>query len=158
MIYWLEEQQTALGFKLTARARKRRAELDVVAYSETLPTGMSIVPFERLRIDRQDLDGSQGANRGQVDFHVVDAENDRQAIQAWITATAGSPHTVKAYRKEGERLLLWAVVEQQKPLSSLNLDDCTRYLVVPAKTPQGRRRKGFAVEIAGVKLTGRSQF
>ena len=119
---------------------------------------MSIVPFERLRIDRQDLDGSQGANRGQVDFHVVDAENDRQAIQAWITATAGSPHTVKAYRKEGERLLLWAVVEQQKPLSSLNLDDCTRYLVVPAKTPQGRRRKGFAVEIAGVKLTGRSQF
>ncbi|MEO6022710.1 MAG: hypothetical protein ABIP64_06280 [Burkholderiales bacterium] len=48
----------------------RRRELDIATYTGSLLTGMAIVPFERLRIERTDLDGSQGVNRDQVDFGV----------------------------------------------------------------------------------------
>jgi site-specific recombinase XerD len=36
-------------------------------------------------------------------------------------------HTQRAYRKEGERFLLWAVVERRKPLSSMTTEDCAAY-------------------------------
>jgi site-specific recombinase XerD len=36
-------------------------------------------------------------------------------------------NTQRAYRKEAERLLLWAIVERKKPLSSLTNEDCTAY-------------------------------
>jgi site-specific recombinase XerD len=39
---------------------------------------------------------------------------------------AGS-HTWRAYRKEAERFLLWAVMARRKPLSSLDGDDCVAY-------------------------------
>jgi site-specific recombinase XerD len=36
-------------------------------------------------------------------------------------------NTQRAYRKEAERLLIWAIVERKKPLSSLTTEDCTAY-------------------------------
>ena len=36
--------------------------------------------------------------------------------------------TYQAYKKELERLLLWAVLERGKPISSLNTDDCRAYI------------------------------
>ena len=48
-------------------------------------------------------------------------------------------HTQRAYRKEGERFLLWAVVERRKPLSSMTTEDCAAYRafsdVAPALHP-----------------------
>ena len=48
----------------------RRRELDIATYTGSLPTGMAIVPLERLRIELTGVDGSQGVNRDQVDFGV----------------------------------------------------------------------------------------
>ena len=36
-------------------------------------------------------------------------------------------HTQRAYRKEAERFLLWAIVHKGKALSSMNNEDCIEY-------------------------------
>lgn len=48
-------------------------------------------------------------------------------------------HTQRSYRKEAERLLLWAILERRKPLSSLTAEDCTAYRDFLAD-PQPRSR------------------
>lgn len=36
-------------------------------------------------------------------------------------------HTQRAYLKEAERFLLWAIVQHKKSLSSMTLEDCEAY-------------------------------
>jgi site-specific recombinase XerD len=48
-------------------------------------------------------------------------------------------HTQRAYRKEAERFMLWALVERRKPLSSMNTEDCIAYRDFIAD-PQPRAR------------------
>ncbi|NHL69177.1 tyrosine-type recombinase/integrase [Burkholderia ambifaria] len=73
-----------------------------------------------------DLDGSKGRFRAPPDTCGLTATNDYQAIEAWLALHEG-PHTVRAYRREAERLLLWAIVERRQPLSSLTTDDAIAY-------------------------------
>jgi len=73
-----------------------------------------------------DLDGSQGRFRAPRDTCGLAATNDYQAIEAWLALHDGV-HTVRAYRREAERLLLWAIVERRQPLSSLTTDDAITY-------------------------------
>lgn len=101
--------------ELTARARAL-----VAADAAT-----EIQPLERQRTS-EDLDGSRGRNRAPKDTCVLDADNDLAAIQAWLQLHE-SPATRRAYRKEAERLLLWAVVQLGKPLSSLTTEDAIAY-------------------------------
>ncbi|KVK97036.1 phage integrase family protein [Burkholderia ubonensis] len=72
------------------------------------------------------LDGSQGRFRAPHDMCGLAATNDYQAIEAWL-ALHEAVHTVRAYRREAERLLLWAIVERRSPLSSLTTDDAIAY-------------------------------
>jgi site-specific recombinase XerD len=48
-------------------------------------------------------------------------------------------HTQRAYRKEAERLLLWALIERHKPLSALSVEDCAAYRDF-LRDPQPRER------------------
>lgn len=48
-------------------------------------------------------------------------------------------NTQRAYRKEVERFLLWAIVHKGKPLSSMTNEDCTEYRDFLAD-PQPRSR------------------
>jgi len=49
-------------------------------------------------------------------------------VRAWLQAVSGgSGSTFAAYRKEAERLLLWAAIERRKPLLALDLDDRDAY-------------------------------
>jgi len=57
---------------------------------------------------------------------VLAADNDLAAIRAWLELHE-SAATRRAYRKEAERLLLWAVVQLGKPLSSLTTEDALAY-------------------------------
>lgn len=63
-----------------------------------------------------------------------------RAVRAWLDAAApGSAATRLAYRKEAERLLLWAAVERSKGLEALDGDDCSAYLAFLASpTPTAR--------------------
>lgn len=84
-----------------------------------------IVPWERVRLP-QDLDGSCGSLRAPSETCSLRASNDYEAVQAWIDLHE-SPATQRAYRREAERLMLWAVVECELPLSSLTTEDAIAY-------------------------------
>lgn len=49
-----------------------------------------------------------------------------QAVNAWLSLHEAAA-TQRAYRKEAERLILWAIVERGKPLSSLTTEDAIAY-------------------------------
>ncbi|WP_322003757.1 phage integrase family protein [Paraburkholderia tropica] len=73
-----------------------------------------------------ELDGSQGRFRAPRETCSLAATTDAGAVSAWL-ALHESAHTVRAYRREAERLLLWAVVERRVPLSSLSTEDATTF-------------------------------
>lgn len=96
-----------------------------------------IVPWERIAIPLE-VDGSRGTFRAPRASCTLDANNDYEAVQAWL-ALHESPATKNAYRKEAERLILWAIVERGRALSSLTSEDAVAYrgfLKHPA--PRGR--------------------
>jgi site-specific recombinase XerD len=84
-----------------------------------------VVPWEQLRLPHQ-VDGSQGRFRAPRESCTLTADNDYEAVQAWL-ALHESPATHRTYRKEAERLILWAIVERQRPLSSLTTEDAVAY-------------------------------
>lgn len=84
-----------------------------------------IVPWERLAVPEV-IDGSQGAFRAPKATCVLRADNDYQAVQTWL-AMHESPATQRAYRKEAERLILWAIIERGRALSSLTTEDAVAY-------------------------------
>jgi site-specific recombinase XerD len=95
-----------------------------------------IAPIEALRVP-QSLDGSKGSNRSGVG---APFGTDVRAIFAWLDARSGSAHTRRAYRREAERLLLWALVERGKPLSSLDRGECSEYIDTFLVNPQPAAR------------------
>src|SRR3990167_8322656 len=86
------------------------------------------------------LSGEQGANRApQAVRKQIDADNDLQAIRTWLLEFTDYPQTLRTYRKESERLLLWAIIEKNKPFSSLSRDDLRDYQQFLANpTPEER--------------------
>lgn len=73
------------------------------------------------------LDGRQGSNRARGGACQLSAQTDLQAVHAWLAEYVNSPHTLRSYRKEVERLLVWATRGQGKPLSSLTREDLMAY-------------------------------
>jgi len=84
-----------------------------------------IVPWERLRLP-EELDGTFGTFRTPRATCTLDARNDFEAVQVWL-ALHESAATQRAYCKEAERLVLWAIVERNRPLSSLTTEDALAY-------------------------------
>lgn len=74
-----------------------------------------------------DLDGSEGRNRAIGKPAQIAAVNDLQAIQAWLARFVDTKTTFSNYRKEAERLYLWAVFQLGKPISSLTHEDFLVY-------------------------------
>ncbi|UVA81895.1 MULTISPECIES: site-specific integrase [Pandoraea] len=85
----------------------------------------SVVPWERLRLPHE-VDGSRGTFRAPSASCTLDATNDYEAVQAWLSLQE-STATQRAYRKEAERLILWAIVERGRAISSLTAEDATAY-------------------------------
>lgn len=84
-----------------------------------------VVPWENIRVPH-DVDGSRGIFRAPKPMCALSADNDYQAICAWLERHEAI-ETRRAYRREAERLLLWAIVERGKALSSLTNEDATAY-------------------------------
>ena len=96
-----------------------------VAAVEPGDHGLAVVPWERFN-PTQELDGSQGRFRAPSATCALAARNDGDAVQAWLSLHE-APATQRTYRKEAERLLLWAIVERGRPLSSLSTEDAVAY-------------------------------
>lgn len=87
-----------------------------------------LVPIEQQSTGHR-LDGSNGTYRNpNPGLALIRANHDLDAIHTWLdTVAQRSDATRRAYRKEAERLLAWALVEQQKAVSSLDLEDFLDY-------------------------------
>ncbi|AJX84168.1 phage integrase family protein [Burkholderia pseudomallei 7894] len=88
------------------------------------PTG-DVVPWEQLRVPHE-VDGSHGQFRAPRTACLLNASNDYEAIRSWLSLHE-SAATQRAYRKEAERLILWAIIERGRALSSLTTDDAIAY-------------------------------
>ena len=85
----------------------------------------AIVPLEHLQLPLG-LDGSLGTNRGHSSL--IRANNDLQAIEAWLDLKGESKHTRRAYTIQAERFLLWLTMEKGRPLADAGPEDCAEYL------------------------------
>ncbi len=84
-----------------------------------------LAPLEKLVLPPH-LDGSQGLYRN-LQGGLLSAQNDVEAVKQFLNEYLSSAATYRAYQKEVERLLLWSVVQLQKPLSSLTREDFSHY-------------------------------
>lgn len=159
IVRWLGEHAATLG-ALPGPALVPLRQVDTQALTPAPRIG--IVPLERF-VSPADRDGSRGANRAPVQRCKIAAANDHAAVQAWLRLRLSGSHTWRAYRKEAERFLLWAVLHRRKPLSSLDGDDCVAYrdfLAAPGPEwtgPRGAQRWSEAWRPFEGPLSVRSQ-
>ncbi|SPA55131.1 phage integrase family protein [Cupriavidus taiwanensis] len=117
---WLGEQRTVFkgadGAPLLRAHVGNRAPLQAAALSPALRQPL---PLEWL----SEAPAAAGPDDACPYSHGV------TVVKAWLRDTTdGQGSTFAAYRKEAERLLLWAALERGKGLSQLDLDDRQAYL------------------------------
>lgn len=98
---------------------------ELVLAGQARSNALAVVPWERFAVPAL-VDGSQGVFRAPRQTCALDADDDHAAVQAWL-GLHESPATQRAYRKEAERLILWAVIERGRALSSLTTEDAVAY-------------------------------
>ncbi|MEA3088868.1 MAG: hypothetical protein QOJ04_210 [Caballeronia sp.] len=139
IVDWLALHADSLRHTLSKRAlipRRRLAQGDPTLIR---PRQSGIVPIESLAVPAE-IDGSTGTNRAQNHASPCPLDTDLHAIDAWLATRQHSPHTARAYRREAERLLLWAINEKNKALSSLDGTDCAGYIETFLADPQPAAR------------------
>ncbi|NUA30262.1 phage integrase family protein [Cupriavidus basilensis] len=103
------------------------------------PEPSPLMPLERLVVP-PGLDGRDGRFRAPRTLCLLEADDDRAAVLAWLAAKTpdggGEPtgpdgrrlsHTRLSYRREAERFLLWCVLERQRALSSITPEDVVAF-------------------------------
>jgi site-specific recombinase XerD len=138
IVKWLASHETSLGM-IESQALVPLRKLDIATLSAEKETG--IRPLESFLLPEA-FNGTNGDNRFPGRCR-IEATNDYAAIQAWLKARATNSNTERSYRREAERLLLWAVLEKTVPLSSLSVDDMTDYrdwLAALGQTPPDQWR------------------
>ncbi|RZI40340.1 int, tyrosine-based site-specific recombinase [Herbaspirillum sp. HC18] len=152
---WLRVHKASIGLAIGAHVQVKRSKLYTHELARVVPRATAIVPLEKFIVPAE-LDGSTGLYRAPQRLCLMRATNDYEAILTWLQSRHGvSPaqkaalkrqrgidptapegplewlnylsHTQRAYRKEVERFLLWAIVQHGKPLSSMTLEDCDAY-------------------------------
>lgn len=131
VIDWIQLHSPALRHTLSPQALTPRRQ-----WVGVQPEAFDVVPIEALRVPVA-LDGSKGTNRAAF---LCRFDTDLNAIRAWLDARSASVHTQRAYRREAERLLLWALLEKRKPLSSLDSSECAEYIASFLSDPQPAAR------------------
>lgn len=126
IVAWLRRHEATLGVRVAADVdasdplRAAAGELVVVGAG-----GGRVAPLERLAL-ADALSGAHGLNRA-ASFSFLSARHDLDAVWAYLHQFREQPKTFRAYKKELERFLLWAVLVRGKALSSLLVDDCEAY-------------------------------
>ena len=121
LLDWLKNQ----GFAFSDEVQSPAAIAKVGYFNEISPQNRVLAPLEYVTLPNL-YDGSHGENRAPAKPY-IEATNDLEAVQAYLLRHKGNPKTHRSYTKELERFLLWSVIVQGKPLSSLLVDDCEAY-------------------------------
>ena len=164
---WLGDHETSLGVAVGAHVTLKRTQLLSHELRAVMPAATAVRPLEKFLVPAE-LDGRAGLYRLPQAQCLLKAVNDFEAILAWLRSKQGlTPqqvedkkrryrhrdsgveqgldwlqtlsHTQRAYRKEAERFLLWAILQKGKPLSSMTNEDCVEYRNFLAD-PQPRTR------------------
>ncbi len=167
IVEWLQAHQDSTGLRIGGHVAVARSKLYTHELNAVMAPATAVCPLEKFILPAE-LDGSRGLYRRPQAQCLLKAGNDLQAIFAWLQAKRGlSPaqtarlragrrqrdagiaqgldwlqalsNTQRAYRKEAERFLLWAVIERGKALSSMDSEDCRAYCHFLAD-PQPRSR------------------
>lgn len=156
---WLHQHEEALGVRVGLHVAKPRSQLTLHELQAVVTSATAIRPLEKFIVPEA-LDGRLGKFRRQQAHCLLAAENDHEAILAWLQSRQGvTPqqraqqlakrrqrngevgqgadrlpnwmhvlsNTQRAYRKEVERFLLWAVLQRSTALSSMTQEDCVAY-------------------------------
>jgi hypothetical protein len=140
IVNWLQRQQAVLGLTVDTDVDSIEREgvpLVAVDLVEVVLNPVSdheasrgadrltLTPLERLSVPHA-LSSADGENRSTA-FCYIQAQHDLDAVGAYLNRYRDQPKTLRAYTKELERFLLWAVVLRGKALSDLRVDDCEAY-------------------------------
>jgi integrase len=137
---WLRANESPLGLRVGTHAAQRRGLVSPVDLAAVVPAATALVPLEKF-VTPAELDGRNGRCRAPRDTCLLTAATDHEAIGAWLAAkrprdaSAELSPTQRSYRKEAERLLLWAVLERKTALSSLAAEDAIAYRQFLAQPP-----------------------
>ncbi|MGJ7524006.1 phage integrase family protein [Variovorax sp. LT1P1] len=141
ILEWLQTNEDVLGLRIGEHVAQPRRQLASNTLAAVMPAATAIRPYEKFVLPAA-LDGSAGRFRGAPEKCLLMAANDHEAIGAWLAAkrpgegAEALSSTQRAYRKEAERLLLWAILERHKALSSLSVEDATDYRTFLAAPPE----------------------
>lgn len=108
------------------------------APASVLAPGAAAPPLEAMCLP-QALDGCAGRNRAEPLRCRIEASNDYEAIQTWLSLWPTDSPTYRAYRKEAERFLAWAIIERGTAFSDLLSEDCVAYRAFLAQEEFGPR-------------------
>ena len=147
--------EDSIALQLGRHVAMPRSKLYAHELNAVVAPATAIRPLEKFIVPAE-LDGTRGQYRRPQAQCLLKATNDYQAILAWLRSKHGlTPdqkthlkarrrqrdtgveqgldwlqalsHTQRAYRKEAERFLLWAITHKGKALSSMSNEDCTLY-------------------------------
>jgi site-specific recombinase XerD len=167
IVAWLQQHQDGDGLQIGRHVGMHRSKLYTHELQAVVQPATDIRPLEKFIVPAE-LDGTRGLYRRPQAQCLLKATNDHQAILAWLRAKQGLTaeqkarlkarrrqrdsgveqdtgwlselsNTQRAYRKEAERFLLWAIVQRGKALSSMTSEDCIAYRDFLAD-PQPRSR------------------
>ena len=167
IIEWLREHEASIGIPLGRHIEQPASKLYMHELNAVVAPASEIRPLEKFIVPAE-LNGTRGLYRRPQAQCLLKAGNDYQAILAWLGSKHGLTleqkanlkarrrqrdigveqgmdwlqalsNTQRAYRKEAERFLLWAVVHKGKALSSMANEDCIEYRDFLAD-PQPRSR------------------
>ncbi|MFC0170730.1 phage integrase family protein [Pseudoduganella danionis] len=118
---WMRKHEASLGSIYTGNYVPSPTQLELLGVGQN----EYMVPIKHAKAPDW-LDGSAGINRDHR-FNFISAQNDLEAIRAYLDRFSDKPHTLRSYTKELERFLYWCVLEANKPLSSVLVTDCEAY-------------------------------
>ena len=139
ILEWLRLYEPSIGLAIGSHVAVRRTALKPLQLEKVVSRATAVVPFEKFLLPAE-LDGSDGRFRAPLHQCLLEARNDYESIAAWLVTKhdpngTGKTATHRAYRKEAERLLLWAILEHGKALSSLTVEDVNTFKWFLTKPP-----------------------
>ncbi len=128
LVAWLRAHAPSLGATIAADVEASDALVTATSEPvELVPAdgGQQLAPLERLALPHA-LSGARGTNRASA-LSYLRAAHDLDAQRAYLARYDDQASTLRAYTRELERLLLWAVTIRGSALSSLAVEDCDAY-------------------------------
>jgi hypothetical protein len=132
VLEWLKQHAGEIQMDVGAHVYIPRQQVPPHWLARVVQAETALRPYEKFEVPRALEGGAQMQREGEGGGRPF-ARNDREAVDAWLDAASGirgaprSSATRRSYRKEVERLLLWAVLVRRRAMSSLDEEDVQAY-------------------------------